>query len=151
MREPASTTKIIDFCLALSGFGLAGGSVYLFFRMALLGAPTPVINGDHYLSIYAKPKTSVIAARRARQTQSVDFSPVGSLAGNLAYRASPAALTDFELIEATADTATIQSSHGRIQRVWPGATLAGGGRVLSIRRQDSQWTVLTTRGAIGKY
>lgn len=144
MRNPAAATKIIDFCLGLSGFGLAGGSLYLVFRVALLDPPIPAINGGVYLSIYAKPKTSMIVARRPRHAQGVDDTPVGSLPP----RKARALLTDFELIDATANAATLRTAQGRVLRVSPGAMLAGGGRVQSIRWREGQWIMETTRGFI---
>lgn len=147
MRVPVNLTKCIDFCLTLAGFGLAGGSLYLLFRMTLLVAPTPSINGKEYLSIYAKPKTPVGVVRHPRFQQGVDYAPVGSLAASN----SNALLTEFELLDATDDAAILRTLHGRIVRVTRGATLAGGGKVLWIRHINDRWIVRTTTGTIRQH
>ena len=144
MHVPVDQTKCIDFCLRLAGFGLAGSALYLVFRMTLFAAPTPVINGEEYLSIYAKPKTPAATVRRPRFQQEVDYASVGSLA---AARSNPL-LSEFEVLDSTADVATLRTLHGRILRVTRGTTLVGGGSVLWIRRINGRWIVRTTKGTI---
>lgn len=144
MRDLIASIKFYDFCLTLSGFTLAGGSLYLLFRMTFFAAPEPVIVGTEYLSIYAKPKTLTRDSRRSPFRKSIDHSPVGSLR----IASSIVALTDFELLGATAEVAILRNLHGRILHVSPGATLAGGGQVLSIQRINNQWLVRTTKGLI---
>lgn len=147
MRVPLDLSKCIDFCLTLAGFGLAGGSLYLLFRMTLLVAPTPTINGKEYLSIYARPKTPVGVVRPPSFQQGVDYAPVGSLSASN----SNALLIEFELLDATDDVAVLRNLHGRIVRVTRGATLAGGGKVLWIRHINGRWIVRTTTGTIRQH
>jgi hypothetical protein len=144
VRGLISPSKLLDFCLAATGFGLAGGSLYLAFRMTLLASPAPTITGGEYLSIYARPKHLIPDSGRRPFAQGVDHTPVGSLP----VAASRAPLIDFDLIDATIEAATVRTSHGRILRVFAGATLPGGGKVLNIRRIDGQWVVRTTKGTI---
>ena len=146
MRYLPPLTTIVDISLALTGFSLAGCSLYLLIRMTLLVTPAPSINGKEFLSIYAKPKSPNLARERERFKSGVDFAPVGNLATTLSRNL----LTDFDLIDATAHAATLRTLQGRILIVSPGATLAGGGKVLSIQRIRDQWVVRTTMGIIRK-
>lgn len=140
-------TKIIDFLLRLAGIGLAGGSLYLALRMTMAPSPVSGINGREFLSIYAKPKTPILAARRSSISKGIDFTPIGSLPA----ARSDLLLLDFELIDASANVATIRTAHGRILRVSPGSFLPGGGRVLVIQWSDGRWRVRTTRGWIAQF
>lgn len=144
MRNLLALSKFYDFCLALTGFTLAGGSLCLLLRMTLFALPTPAIVGTEYLSIYAKPKTQILAARRSPFRKNLDHTPVSSV--RIASSIVP--LTDFELLSATADVAILRTLHGRILRISPGVTLAGGGRVLSIQRISNRWVIRTTKGLI---
>lgn len=146
MRYLPSPGTIVDFFPTLTGFGLAGGSLYLFIRMALLVRTEPAIHAREYFSIYSKPKRTPQTARHSPFSSNVDHAPVGSLHSTT----SNVLLTDFELVDAKTDFAILRTQHGRLLRVARGSFLTGVGRVLSIRDIRGRWIVQTTRGIIIK-
>ena len=144
MHFLAKPVGITDFFLALTGVGLACGSIYLAAYMTAASKPATAINGKEYLSIYSKPKFPQASTPKRQAAKKLDYAPVGKIHApvNKSY------LAEFELLDASSATASLRTAQGRILRASPGATLSGGAKVLAIQQEGAKWIVRTTAGVI---
>lgn len=130
--------------LRVTGVALAGGSVAFAAHMLGKADRDPQFVGLEHLAIYARPTSSAPSRYPPLGSAEIDYTPVGSTRRNL----PETVLGDFELIKASATAATIRTPQGRIARVSPGVKLPGVGEVVSIRRRDNKWVVVTQGGLI---
>lgn len=145
MRAPWLPKKDLgDAGLKLTGLVLAGGSMIFAAVMLSHDKDEPRITGVEHLAIYSKPATHLTARQREKPKVLIDDMPVGSIGKK---RAS-AALTGYEILEASRGWALLRLPQGRIMRVSPGARIAGLGGVIAIERQGKEWSLVTEGGVI---
>lgn len=130
--------------LKLAGLALAAGSVLFAAAMLSDQRGAPQITGIQHLAIYSKPATQLVARQRGKPKVLIDDMPVGSIGKS---RPS-AALTGYEILDASSDGALLRLPQGRVLRVSRGARIAGLGSVLAIERQGNEWTLVTEAGVI---
>lgn len=146
MHFLAKPVGITDYCLALTGIGLACGSMYLFAYMTTTPHPAAAIYGREYLSIYSRPKIPLSPTAKRLAAKNLDYAPVG----NIRAPVDKSYVKEFELLDATASAATLRTSQGRILHAAPGTILSGGVKVLAIQQHGANWIVRTTAGVIGR-
>jgi hypothetical protein len=124
------------------GVALAAGSLAFATREVSRSSTEPDIAGLEHLAIYAKPTSR--APQPRRQDREIDYMPVGVTHS----RAASAMLGAYEVVEASSDAALVRLPEGRVQRVTPGAHIAGLGVVTAIRQSAQKWIVVTQAGII---
>ena len=144
MHFLAKPALITDFCLALTGLSLAGGSMFLVAYMMTASPQEAAINGKEYLAIYSKPKIPAANSRRRPPAKALDYTPISKIPKHV----DRSSIAEFELVDATSHTAMIRTSQGRIIHAARGAILPGGGTVISIDQEAGKWLVRTTNGVI---
>jgi hypothetical protein len=137
----------VDFwetSLKATGVALAGASAVFAAAMVYSNRDGAPVAGVQHLAIVTKPPTPVVAERGANRRISIDDTPVGSIG----KRRSSTALSGYEIIDASRESALLRAPEGRVMRVARGSRIAGLGGVLAIERRAAGWALVTEGGVI---